>query len=236
MEKKESIEQLVVQYRNENDNLKKDDIFQKIYSNYKYKFNRIAYKLRNEDLSQELCIALLKAINTYKEHGSKAKFNTYFWKVAQNHIGIINYYNRAIKRVPLLPLLYLDQPIIMDNSFDAITLGDIIEDDAVTQQFHELDLYMFLEQEIFPNLPDRHIQIIKLYLLGYTMREICRILNITQSSVQNCLKYIQANKNICQKFADYLDRKEISYKKRASKIVYSIEWVEQTIKQKLNAG
>lgn len=223
---------LVVQYQQEENETKKDDLFNQIYSHYKTKFNNIAFKMHNEDISQELCIALLNAIATFKVD-LNVKFNTYFWKIAQNHLGVLNYHKKATKREPVLPLLYLDQPIIDSNTFDIVTLGDLIEDEAAVQQFSDLNLSLFLEQEIFTHLSTLHVQIIKLYLLGYTMLEISQVLNISTSTIQNKMRNIKSNKNICSKLANYLDRYDLLSSKKQSHVVYSVEWVQKMIKDKI---
>ena len=52
-------------------------MFEKIYKIYRPKFDRLSYRMNNEDITQELSIALLKAVRTFKT-GMPAKFNTYF--------------------------------------------------------------------------------------------------------------------------------------------------------------
>ena len=196
------INDLVIQYQQIKNEILKNDIFNKIYKCYKNQFNYIAFKFHNEDLIQELSIALLKALDKYdKDRGTN--FNNYFWKIAKNHIHIIAYYNHAIKRLPTIPLVYLDQPIQSHKSNECIYLYDIIEDQYITQFYKDLNFYLFLEQEIYKLLSPMNIAIIKLYLCGYTIIEIAHILHTDRNKIQSKFTAIRNNKKIRRKFNEY---------------------------------
>ena len=224
---------LVMQYKNIIDENQKNDIFNQIYDHYKAKFSKIAFKLKNEDIIQELSIALLKAIDTY-DNTKATKFNTYFWKIAQNYIGIINYYNNASKRMPTLPLIYLDQPVVVDGSNESVQLGEVIEDINVTNENKDIDFYIFLETDIFINLPLVHTIIIKLFLCGYTMTEIANLLNTNASTIQNKIRSIRSNKIVYNKFAEYFERKDLIQQKTNMTPIYSTEWVQKLVQEKIS--
>ena len=227
---------LAIQFQQQEENsAEQNDIFDRVYSQYKSKFNHIAFKMNNEDISQELAIALIKALRTFKLE-NKVKFNTYFWKVAQNHLGVLKCYKQANKRIPANSVLYLDQPVFTDNNnnSDAVSLSDIIEDSNIDTKFEDLNLEIFLEKEIFNKLSDTHVQIIKMYLRGYTMTEISRSLNMTVSMLQNRVRNIRANKAVCNKLIDYLGYNGPLKRTKQNAAVYSTKWVTNLIQAKLS--
>lgn len=73
------------------------DAFDYIFMFYRPKLENVARKMNDEDLSQELAIVLYKAALSFN-HNAGAKFNTYFWKCAQNHIGTQKIRQGAQKR------------------------------------------------------------------------------------------------------------------------------------------
>lgn len=225
------LNQLVIQYQQEKNEDKKNDIFNQVYKSYKVKFDRLAFKFHNEDLTQELSIALLKAMDTYNSD-MLVKFNTYFWKIAQNYIGLIMYYNSAAKRLPTAPLIYLDQPINIDNAHDTASLCDIIEDEKCSNEQKDLEFYIFLETDIFINLSVVQITIIKLYLNGYTMTEIAHLLGTNTSGIQNKVRSIRQNKKVYKKFTEYFDRENLIQIKPNTRPIYSTEWVKKLIEEK----
>lgn len=87
-----SLEQAVEDFNKGN-----QDAFDYIFMYYKPKLERQARRMNDEDLSQELAIVLYNAALSYKQ-GSNAKFNTFFWKCAQNHIGTKKIRKGAQKR------------------------------------------------------------------------------------------------------------------------------------------
>jgi len=220
-----NINQLVIQYQQEDNETIKNDIFNKIYRYYRPKFNYIAFKFHNEDLSQELCIALIQAIHKYNPL-LNIKFNTFFWKIARNYIHVIIYYNNAKKRIPTLPLAYLDKPI--DTSDETINLIDIIEDKRIAQFNNDMEFYTFLETDIYQYLKPTHIAIIKLYLCGYTFDEISNILNVNIMTIYNHIRSIRNNKKVQYKFHEYLNR-TINFTKKKSAIIYSSKYIQQLI-------
>lgn len=73
------------------------DAFDYIFMFYRPKLENVARKMNDEDLSQELAIVLYKAALSFNPNAG-AKFNTYFWKCAQNHIGTQKIRQGAQKR------------------------------------------------------------------------------------------------------------------------------------------
>lgn len=220
------LNKLVINYQQEDNEAIKNDIFTQIYKYYYPKFKYVAHKFYNEDFFQELCIALIRALQHYKS-SMNVKFNTFFWKIARNHIHGIIYYNNAMKRVPTLPLEYLDRPINNDSN-DIIKLIDIIEDKRIIQLNKDQEFYTFLETDVYQYLKPQHIAFIKLYLCGYTLVEIHNILNISISVIQSYIKSIKNNKKVQYKFREYLNR-SINQTKKKSMKVYSTEYIQQLI-------
>lgn len=220
------LNKLVIQYQQEDNDTIKNDIFTQIYKHYYPKFKYIALKFHNEDFVQELCIALIKAIQNYNS-SMNVKFNTFFWKIAKNHIYTIIYYNNAMKRVPTLPLVYLDKPINNDST-DIVSLIDIIEDKRITQLNKDQEFYTFLETDVYQYLKPIHIAFIKLYLCGYTFDEIHNILNIDQITIQNYIRSIKNNKKVQYKFQEYLNR-SINITKKKSMNVCTAKYIQQLI-------
>lgn len=87
-----SIEQAIIDYKNGC-----EEAFDYIFSIYKPKLQRFANRMNDDDLAQELSIVLYRAVLKYNPSAG-AKFNTFFWKCARNHIGTQKIRKMALKR------------------------------------------------------------------------------------------------------------------------------------------
>ena len=101
---------------------------------YRPKLERLSYRKNDEDLVQELSIILLKAIDTYDKTAG-AKFNTYFWKCARNHIGTLNIRKSAKKRTAEFGEVSFQQSVSVKDSETEV--GDFVEDKESTLDYDD---------------------------------------------------------------------------------------------------
>ena len=194
------LEEYVIRYQNGELNL-----FNYIYYFYIPKFERVAYRSHNEDLIQELSIALLRAVKSYKNN-NKAKFNTYFWRIARNHMGTLWIRDSAQKRKTSMQLVSFNAPV--NNSLisgDAqLELSEIVPDESVDREFTNADFRVFMEQQIFEHLSESDRDAINYYLEGYTLDEIGKKLdNVSAPAVYIKLKRLKDKKNIGEKIVNW---------------------------------
>lgn len=143
--------------------------FDYIYDFYRPKLERLGYRKNDEDLVQELSIVLLKAIETY-DKSCGAKFNTYFWKCARNHIGTLNIRKSAKKRTAENGVVSMQQSLSVKDS--EAEIGDFIEDKDAVVDYDDKIFRMFLDENVYKYLKDNEIKAIEMLLLGYTLEEI----------------------------------------------------------------
>jgi len=180
---------------------KSQDIFNKIYNIYYPKFNRLALRMNNEDIVQELGIALLRAVSTFKI-GMNAKFNTYFWNVARNHIGVLKIRKNARKRNAENGIVSMHNKINVEGA--DIEIGDMIEDPKAEKSFENISLNTFLQTSIFPHMQDIDINILKYYINGYTLEEIGKkIGGLTAPAVHVKLKSLKSKNILYKAFFKY---------------------------------
>ena len=194
------LEEYVIRYQNGELNL-----FDDIYYFYIPKFERVAYRSHNEDLIQELSIALLRAVKSYKNN-NKAKFNTYFWRIARNHMGTLWIRDSAQKRKTSMQLVSFNAPV--NNSLisgDAqLELSEIVPDESVDREFTNADFRVFMEQQIFEHLSESDRDAINYYLEGYTLDEIGKKLdNVSAPAVYIKLKRLKDKKYIGEKIVNW---------------------------------
>lgn len=178
--------------------------FDFIYNAYKPKFDRMAKRFNNEDLVQELGFALFKAVCTYGKQ-SVAKFNTYFWTCARNHIGSLNIKNSAKKRTSEFGEISINA-IVQSPSGDAVTLSDIIEDPDQEKYNDERMFECFLKEKIFVNLSHNDIVTLKMFLQGYTLEEISNVFHVSSPAIHAKLRRLGKN-TVGEYFADWFREK-----------------------------
>lgn len=178
-----------------------EDLFNMIYKFYIPKFKYIAFKMSNEDIEQELSIALLSAINTFKE-GTNAKFNTYFWTCAKNHLGVLKTHNWAKKRANNNYLTSLQQLITASDGSNT-ELGDLIEDYKSDMPFAEVNFTTFLETTIYPIINEDDRFIISKFIEGYTHEEISKMLRVSTQYVHTKFRRLGSKTNIRSLFMNY---------------------------------
>jgi RNA polymerase sigma factor (sigma-70 family) len=182
------------------------DLFDDIYYFYIQKFERVARRCHNEDLVQELSIALLKAVQSYKAN-NKAKFNTYFWRIARNHMGSLKIKDSAQKRKTTMQVVSINSPVgnaSISSGDSQMELSEIIPDESVDREFTNADFRVFMEQQIFKHLSEQDKAAINYYLEGYTLDEIGQKLdNITAPAIYIKLKRLKDKKAIGDKIIDW---------------------------------
>lgn len=145
------------------------EAFEYIYNHYKPKLERLSYRQNDEDLVQELSIVLMRAVETFN-NGCGAKFNTYFWKCARNHMGTLNIRKSAKKRTAEFGTVSMQQSF---NTKDSdVELGAFIEDKNGELNYEKRNFHMVLEENIYPYLKESEVKAIKMLLDGYTLEEI----------------------------------------------------------------
>ena len=170
------------------------EAFDYIYNHYKPKLERLSMRQGDEDLQQELSIVLLKATQTFNENGN-AKFNTYFWKCARNHMGTLKIRKSAKKRTCEQGTISMQQSYSSDES--EVEYGAFIEDKNTSQAYQESLFNVVLEENIFPHLKSSEITAIKLLFQGYTLEEIGKELGgISAPAVHVKLKRLSSKEEI----------------------------------------
>jgi RNA polymerase sigma factor (sigma-70 family) len=168
--------------------------FDYIFNHYKPKLERLAWRKNDEDLIQELSIVLLRAIQTFDIAGG-AKFNTYFWKCARNHIGTLNIRRNAKKRTAEHGVVSMQQSFNTKDS--EVELGTFIEDKSVESNYEQKLFRMILEENVFPYLKDNEVKAIEMLLNGYTLEEIGQALGgITAPAVHVKFRRLAEKKHV----------------------------------------
>lgn len=170
-----SIEYKVIQYQNGN-----EKFFNEIFDKYKPILERVAKRKGNNDLFGELIEVLWTAVKTFKvEYG--VKFNTYYWKCANNHLGILSIRKNAKKRQSDNMAISLNKSIGGDNDTDIETF---IEDKSSCNEMENILFNTFLEENIFPKISESEVTTIKMLLDGFTLEEIGKSLGgLTASGI-----------------------------------------------------
>lgn len=159
-----SIEYKILKYQQGDESM-----FDEIFNEYKSKLERVSIRKGNKELFGELIEALWSAVKTFKiEYG--VKFNTYYWKCANNHLGILNIRKNAKKRQANNNIISLSK--IINNSDNETNIENFIEDKNSNNEFNNSLFNIFLEKNIFPKISDSEIKTINLILEGYTLEEI----------------------------------------------------------------
>ena len=221
----DKLDQLVLQYQKN----PIDENFELIYNIYKQKFNSIAFYMQDEDIYQELSIALYNAVISFnKDHITK--FNTYFWRCAKNYLGILKIHSQAKKRNSG-QLIYLDQPIV-NNEYSYL---DLVEDYSIQNKLDDILLDLFLEQALC-KVPELNRNIFIMYIHGYTLTDIQQILHVPIASVFLKIKKIKESVAFRKKIIEYLDITPKIQKKEKKQVFCSVENITRLINEKLSYG
>ena len=223
------LENLVIDYQTNHN----DDVFQEIFTKYKPKFERCSRRMNNEDIVQELSIALLSACRTFKKD-HKAKFNTYFWSIARNHLGLLRTQKLAYKRMAQNNQISLQALASEEANHDAEFI-DMLEDPHGEQQIHDKLLNIFLETEFYTHLPEVTSNIFHYLIQGYAPMDIAKILNISVVTVHNKVKKIRSMKLFSKVLIKYFGDKIIPLIEEKQNSPNNIFCTEQNIAKMLLA-
>lgn len=184
------------------------DAFDFIYDHYKPKLERLAWRKNDEDLAQELSIVLLRAIQTFDINGG-AKFNTYYWKCARNHIGTLNIRKNAKKRTAEYGVISMQQSFNTKDS--EVEFGTFVEDKDAETVYEQKMFRMILESNVYPYLKKNEVTAVKMLLDGYTLEEIGFALGgITAPAVHVKFKRLAVKKHVGKQlrylFSTYLNK------------------------------
>ena len=190
--KKPTIEEAVSDYRNGC-----QEAFEYVYNHYKSKIKYMASvkaeKGHEEELFSDITMQLFQCMKKYK-FGS-VKFNTFFWRCAQNVVGVHFTPKTTQKRNNIYGFIPIDSKVNSAKN-DGSILQDIIEDKSTDDLFNQIDFNCTLEEYILPCLSDnKDRMILKLLSHGYIVKDICKTIHMTPAGVYLRLKKIRENIN-----------------------------------------
>lgn len=136
----------------------------------------------DEDIEQIGWIGLWKACLNFD--GSKGKFSTFAVHCISNQIKI-ELLDRA-KQNKFGLILSLDEPLFMENNHKLFTLADTVPDKRDDYIQFDYDLSWLEDSE-----SERNIEIFKMWLCGYTMRELGSHFHLSRTRVNNIIKEIK---------------------------------------------
>lgn len=171
------------------------EAFDYLYNYYKPIFDRVSYRHNDEDLSQELSVVLYRAALTYDITAGEAKFNTYYWKCARNHMGTLRIRKNAKKRTAEYGIVSIQQSF---NTKDSdVELEAFIEDPDCDKTYNHKIFQVILEEKVYPFLKEDEIIAVKMLMQGFTLEEIGKKLGgITAPAVHVKFRRLANKKNV----------------------------------------
>lgn len=172
-----TIEEAVVDYR-----LGFQPAFNYIYRFFEPKMRYMAKdKSRNndviyDDLMSDLIFQLMECVNKY--NSGKVKFNTFFWRCAQNVVGMYFTKKNAKKRSSEFGEISINTMIDEDTNVD-----NFVCDERSEQLFEKSNIKCVWETTIMPILNEQEATALRLSVDGYDMNEISKIMGLTRSAV-----------------------------------------------------
>jgi len=189
---KPTIEEAVSDFRNGC-----QEAFDYVYEYYKPKINYMVFskaeKGKEEEMFSDITMQLFQCMQKYK-FGS-IKFNTFFWRCAQNVVGIHFTAQTTQKRNNIYGYIPIDAKV-NNKKGEGSLIQDIIEDRHATDYFHQVEFECSLNKCVLPKFSDNKDKIIiKMLAKGYMIKDICKELNITSSGVHLRIKKIREKLN-----------------------------------------
>ena len=172
-----TIEEAVVDYR-----LGFQPAFNYIYRFFEPKMRYMAKdKSRNndviyDDLMSDLIFQLMECVNKY--NSGKVKFNTFFWRCAQNVVGMYFTKKNAKKRSSEFGEISINTMIDEDTDVD-----NFVCDERSEQLFEKSNIKCVWAPTIMPILNEQEATALRLSVDGYDMNEISKIMGLTRSAV-----------------------------------------------------
>jgi len=177
-----SIEDAVIDYR-----LGFKPAFNYIYNYFESKMKYMARdKSKNndviyDDLMSELSFQLMQSVNKYK-NGS-VKFNTFFWRCAQNAVGMYFTRKNAKKRSSEYGEISINTMVDEDTE-----MNNFICDERSESLFEKANIKCVWENTIKPILGEQEAKILRMTVEGYDMNEIGKMLGLTRSAIYSRVK------------------------------------------------
>lgn len=170
------------------------EAFDYLFNYYKPIFDRVGYRHNDEDLAQELSVVLYRAALTFDVNGG-AKFNTYYWKCARNHMGTLRIRKNAKKRTAEHGIVSIQQSF---NTKDSdVEIGAFIEDPDCDKTYNNKIFQLVLEEKVYPFLKEDEITAMKMIMHGFTLEDIGRELGgITAPAVHVKFRRLANKKNV----------------------------------------
>ena len=135
----------------------------------------------DEDIYQIGCIGLMKASRTYNEDYGTT-FSTYACRCILNEINLEIRKSKAKIRIPKDMIISVYEYISEDDSLSIIdTLCDNSDDIAESELLADISANL-------NKLLERDRRCILLHIEGFSQKEICKILSISQPQVSRILK------------------------------------------------
>lgn len=143
-----------------------------------------------EDIVQEGMIGLYKAIKGY-DNKKNASFKTFATMCIKHQIQSAIKTANAKKNAPLSNSVSLQS--FSENSDDEDFLPvNLIFQISPDEKIINREEYKTLLENIKKMLSNKEMQVLKLYLKGYTYKEISNILKISEKSIDNSLSRIKS--------------------------------------------
>lgn len=170
------------------------EAFDYLFNYYKPIFDRVGYRHNDEDLAQELSVVLYRAALTFDINGG-AKFNTYYWKCARNHMGTLRIRKNAKKRTAEHGIVSIQQSF---NTKDSdVEIGAFIEDPDCDKTYNNKIFQLVLEEKVYPFLKNDEVKAMKMIMNGFTLEDIGRELGgITAPAVHVKFRRLANKKNV----------------------------------------
>ncbi|ERJ11999.1 RNA polymerase sigma factor [Haloplasma contractile] len=166
------VEQLVVRIQKKQDQSAANKLVKYYYNQiFAFMYKQINDEHQSQDLTQEVFIKILKAINKYDS--KKASFRTYLYRVAKNHIT--NYFKSKLHKTRVVEDEYNPEQDFTPYDLD-------IEGQMVINEQSEVMKTLILK------LPEDQQQVIRLrYYAELSLKEIASVQEVSLSTVKSRL-------------------------------------------------
>ncbi len=139
-----------------------------------------------EDLVQEGMFGLFKAIKAYSPH-KEASFKTFAILCIKRQIQTAIRKSTSAKNKPLSTAVSLQSFSQNENeSLDFLPIELVLET-TPAEKVIDKENFEDIQNIIKKNLSQKEISVLKLYLQGFSYKEISTTLNLSQKSIDNCL-------------------------------------------------
>ncbi len=142
-----------------------------------------------EDIIQEGMIGLYKAIKNYSDQ-KNASFKTFAIICIKHQIQTAIKKANTNKNSPLSNAVSLQSYDTLNENMDFLPIELVLDITPAEKVIHRENL-ADLKQKIKSSLSELELKVLKLYLQGYSYKEISQTLNVTSKSIDNSLTRIK---------------------------------------------